>query len=403
MFDNLTERLNSTLKKLKGQSRLTESNIKDTLQEVRIALLEADVALPVVTDFLENLKTGALGQEVQSSLTPGQSMIKLVQAELIKVMGEKNESLNLNAQPPAIILMAGLQGAGKTTTVAKLGRWLQENNKKKVGVVSADVYRPAAIKQLEMLANEVDLVFFDSDITQKPIDIALNAIDAAKRKFLDVIIVDTAGRLHIDDEMMGEIKALHAAIKPIETLFVVDSMTGQDAANTAKAFNDALPLTGIILTKADGDARGGAALSIRHITGKPIKFIGMGEKTNALEPFHPDRMASRILDMGDMLSLIEQIEQSVDKEKAEKLVQKIKKGKGFDLEDFKEQLVEMQKMGGIGSMMDKMPGMNAMPAEVKEKMNDKLLARQIGVINSMTMKERQFPDLIKGNRKKQNR
>ena len=400
MFDNLTERLNSTLKKLKGQSRLTESNIKDTLQEVRIALLEADVALPVVTDFLENLKTGALGQEVQSSLTPGQSMIKLVQAELIKVMGEKNESLNLNAQPPAIILMAGLQGAGKTTTVAKLGRWLQENNKKKVGVVSADVYRPAAIKQLEMLANEVDLVFFDSDITQKPIDIALNAIDAAKRKFLDVIIIDTAGRLHIDDEMMGEIKALHAAIKPIETLFVVDSMTGQDAANTAKAFNDALPLTGIILTKADGDARGGAALSIRHITGKPIKFIGMGEKTNALEPFHPDRMASRILDMGDMLSLIEQIEQSVDKEKAEKLVQKIKKGKGFDLEDFKEQLVEMQKMGGIGSMMDKMPGMNAMPAEVKEKMNDKLLARQIGVINSMTMKERQFPDLIKGNRKK---
>ena len=296
--------------------------------------------------------------------------------------------------------MAGLQGAGKTTTVAKLGRWLQENNKKKVGVVSADVYRPAAIKQLEMLAKEVDLVFFDSDITQKPIDIALNAIEAAKRKFLDVIIVDTAGRLHIDDEMMGEIKALHAAIKPVETLFVVDSMTGQDAANTAKVFNDALPLTGIILTKADGDARGGAALSIRHITGKPIKFIGMGEKTNALEPFHPDRMASRILDMGDMLSLIEQIEQSVDKVKAEKLVQKIKKGKGFDLEDFKEQLIEMQKMGGIGSLMDKMPGMNAMPADVKEKMNDKLLARQIGVINSMTMKERQFPDLIKGNRKK---
>ncbi len=400
MFDNLTERLNGTLKKLKGQSRLTESNIKDTLQEVRVALLEADVALPVVTDFLENLKIGALGQEVQNSLTPGQSMIKLVQAELIKVMGDKNESLNLNAQPPAIILMAGLQGAGKTTTVAKLGRWLQENNKKKVGVVSADVYRPAAIKQLEMLAKEVDLVFFDSDITQKPIDIALNAIEATKRKFLDVIIVDTAGRLHIDDEMMGEIKALHAAIKPVETLFVVDSMTGQDAANTAKVFNDALPLTGIILTKADGDARGGAALSIRHITGKPIKFIGMGEKTNALEPFHPDRMASRILDMGDMLSLIEQIEQSVDKVKAEKLVQKIKKGKGFDLEDFKEQLIEMQKMGGIGSLMDKMPGMNAMPADVKEKMNDKLLARQIGVINSMTMKERQFPDLIKGNRKK---
>lgn len=400
MFNNLTERLNGTLKKLKGQSRLTESNIQDTLKEVRTALLEADVALPVVTDFLDKLKTGALGQEVQSSLTPGQSMIKLVQAELIKVMGNKNESLNLNAQPPAVILMAGLQGAGKTTTVAKLGRWLQENNKKKVGVVSADVYRPAAIKQLEMLASEVDLVFFDSDINQKPIDIATSAIEAAKRKFLDVIIVDTAGRLHIDDEMMDEIKALHAAIKPIETLFVVDSMTGQDAANTAKAFNDALPLTGVILTKADGDARGGAALSIRHITGKPIKFIGMGEKTNALEPFHPDRMASRILDMGDMLSLIEQIEKKVDKEKAEKLVQKIKKGKGFDLEDFREQLIEMQRMGGIGSMMDKLPGMSAMPTEVKEKMNDKLLARQIGVINSMTLKERQFPDLIKGNRKK---
>jgi len=400
MFDNLTERLSGTLKKLKGQSRLTESNIQDTLQEVRVALLEADVALPVVTEFLENLKTGALGQEVQNSLTPGQSMIKLVHAELIKVMGAQNETLNLKAQPPAIILMAGLQGAGKTTTVAKLGRWLQENNKKKVGVVSADVYRPAAIKQLEMLAKEVDLVFFESDISQKPVDIALSAIDAAKRKFLDVIIVDTAGRLHIDDEMMGEIKALHSAINPVETLFVVDSMTGQDAANTAKAFHDALPLTGIILTKADGDARGGAALSIRHITGKPIKFIGMGEKTSELEPFYPDRMASRILDMGDMLSLIEQIEKKIDKEKAEKLVNKIKKGKGFDLEDFREQLVEMQRMGGIGSMMDKLPGMKSMPADMKEKMNEKVLARQIGIINSMTMQERHFPDLIKGNRKK---
>ena len=400
MFDNLTERLSGTLKKLKGQSRLTESNIQDTLLEVRVALLEADVALPVVTEFLENLKTGALGQEVQNSLTPGQSMIKLVHAELIKVMGAQNETLNLKAQPPAIILMAGLQGAGKTTTVAKLGRWLQENNKKKVGVVSADVYRPAAIKQLEMLAKEVDLVFFESDISQKPVDIALSAIDAAKRKFLDVIIVDTAGRLHIDDDMMGEIKALHSAINPVETLFVVDSMTGQDAANTAKAFNDALPLTGIILTKADGDARGGAALSIRHITGKPIKFIGMGEKTSELEPFYPDRMASRILDMGDMLSLIEQIEKKIDKEKAEKLVNKIKKGKGFDLEDFREQLVEMQRMGGIGSMMDKLPGMKSMPADMKEKMNEKVLARQIGIINSMTMQERHFPDLIKGNRKK---
>ncbi len=400
MFDNLTQRLNGTLKKLKGEARFTDNNIKETLREVRMALLEADVALPVVTDFLENLREGSLGKEVQASLTPGQAMIKLVHSELIKTMGDKNETLNLNAQPPAVILMAGLQGAGKTTTVAKLGRWLQENNKKKVGVVSADVYRPAAIKQLEMLAEEVGLVFFESDISQKPIDIANNAIEAAKRKFLDVIIIDTAGRLHIDDEMMTEIKALHSAIKPVETLFVVDSMTGQDAANTAKVFNDALPLTGVILTKADGDARGGAALSIRQITGKPIKFIGMGEKTTALEPFHPDRMASRILDMGDMLSLIEQIEQKIDKEKAGKLVEKLKKGKSFDLEDFREQLIEMQRMGGIGSMMDKLPGMSAMPAEAKEKMNDKLLARQIGVINSMTMQERRFPDLIKGNRKK---
>ncbi|MGZ8956115.1 MAG: signal recognition particle protein, partial [Methylovulum sp.] len=305
MFDNLTDRLGSTLKKIKGQGRLTESNIKDTLREVRMALLEADVALPVVTDFIERIKIGALGQEVQSSLSPGQSLIKLVQAELITVMGEANEKLNLNAVPPAIILMAGLQGAGKTTTVAKLGRWLKENQKKKVGVVSADVYRPAAIKQLQMLANDLSLEFFESDASQDPVDIAKNAIEAAKKKFLDVIIVDTAGRLHVDDEMMGEIKALHAAINPVETLFVVDSMTGQDAAITAKAFNDALPLTGVILTKADGDARGGAALSIRHITGKPIKFIGMGEKTDALEPFYPDRIASRILGMGDVLGLIE--------------------------------------------------------------------------------------------------
>jgi signal recognition particle subunit SRP54 len=341
-----------------------------------------------------------LGQEVQSSLSPGQSLIKLVQAELVAVMGEANEKLNLNAVPPAIILMAGLQGAGKTTTVAKLGRWLKENQKKKVGVVSTDVYRPAAIKQLQILANEVSLEFFDSDITQNPVDIAMAAIDAAKRKFLDVIIIDTAGRLHVDDEMMGEIKALHAAINPIETLFVVDSMTGQDAAITAKAFNDALPLTGIILTKADGDARGGAALSIRHITGKPIKFIGMGEKTDALEPFYPDRIASRILGMGDVLGLIEDIEQKVDKEKAEKLLKKLQKGKAFDLEDFREQLQQMQDMGGVGSMLDKLPGMNEIPQEMKDKVNGKELSRQIGVINSMTMKERRYPDLIKGNRKK---
>jgi len=400
MFDNLTDRLGSTLKKIKGQGRLTESNIKETLREVRMALLEADVALPVVTDFIERIKKGALGQEVQSSLSPGQSLIKLVQAELVTVMGEANEKLNLNAVPPAIILMAGLQGAGKTTTVAKLGRWLKENQKKKVGVVSADVYRPAAIKQLQMLANDLSLDFFESDASQDPVDIAKNAIEAAKKKFLDVIIVDTAGRLHVDDEMMGEIKALHAAINPVETLFVVDSMTGQDAAITAKAFNDALPLTGVILTKADGDARGGAALSIRHITGKPIKFIGMGEKTDALEPFHPDRIASRILGMGDVLGLIEEIEQKVDKAKAEKLVKKLQKGKSFDLEDFREQLQQMQDMGGVGSMLDKLPGMSSIPQEMKDKVNDKELSRQIAVINSMTMKERRYPDLIKGNRKK---
>ncbi len=400
MFDNLTDKLSITLKKLKGQGRLTEDNIKDALTEVRVALLEADVSLPVVTDFIERVKEGALGQDVQTSLTPGQAMIKLVQSELVKVMGVANESLNLNAVPPAVILMAGLQGAGKTTTVAKLGRWLQENQKKKVGVVSADVYRPAAIKQLQVLAKEVGLEFFDSDLTQNPVDIAMNAIDAAKRKFLDVIIIDTAGRLHVDDEMMGEIKALHAAINPVETLFVVDSMTGQDAAITAKAFNDALPLTGVILTKADGDARGGAALSIRHVTGKPIKFIGVGEKTDALEPFHPDRIASRILGMGDMLSLIEEIEQKVDKEKAEKFARKMQKGKAFDLDDFREQLQQMQSMGGVTSMLDKLPGMNSVPQEMKDKVNDKELSRQIAVIGSMTMQERRYPDLIKGNRKK---
>ena len=400
MFDNLTDRLSSTLKKLKGQGRLTEDNITDTLKEVRMALLEADVALPVVTAFIDQVKVGALGQDVQASLSPGQSLIKLVQAELIKVMGETNENLNLKTVPPAVILLAGSQGAGKTTTVAKLGRWLQENQKKKVGVVSADVYRPAAIKQLQMLAEDLKLTFFDSDISQQPVDIAKNAIEAAKKKFLDVIIIDTAGRLHVDDDMMSEIKALHAAINPIETLFVVDSMTGQDAANTAKAFNDALPLTGVILTKADGDARGGAALSIRYITGKPIKFIGVGEKTNALEPFYPDRIASRILGMGDVLGLIEELEQKVDKEKAEKFARKLQKGKGFDLEDFREQLQQMHDMGGIGSMMDKLPGINSVPQDVKDKVNDKMLARQIAIICSMTMQERRTPDLIKGNRKK---
>ncbi len=400
MFDNLTDRLSGTLKNLKGQGKLTESNIQDSLRDVRMALLEADVALSVVTDFIEKVKEGALGQKVQASLNPGQALIKLVQAELVVMMGEANEELNLKANPPAIILMAGLQGAGKTTTVAKLGRWLKQTQKKKVGVVSADVYRPAAIKQLETLANDTELVFFESDISQKPVDIAVNAIEAAKKQFLDVVIVDTAGRLHIDDEMMGEIKELHAAINPVETLFVVDSMTGQDAANTAKAFDEALPLTGVILTKADGDARGGAALSIRQITGKPIKFIGVGEKTDALEPFYPDRVASRILGMGDMLTLIEEIEAKADKKKAEKLANKISKGKSFDLNDLKDQLLQMQDMGGVGAMMDKLPGMGNVSQGVKDQVDDKMLSRQVAVINSMTQQEKQHPDLIKGSRKK---
>ncbi len=400
MFDNLTDRLGKTLKNLRGQGRLTEANIKETLREVRMALLEADVALPVVTDLIDRVRERALGTEVQTSLSPGQALIKIVQAELEHVMGEANEGLNLKANPPAMILMAGLQGAGKTTTVAKLGKWLKDTQKKSVGVVSADIYRPAAIKQLETLAQDTGLDFFASDAAQDPVDIVNGAIDAAKRKFLDVLIVDTAGRLHIDEEMMSEIKQLHAAVEPVETLFVVDSMTGQDAANTAKAFHDALPLTGVILTKADGDARGGAALSIRHITGKPIKFIGVGEKIDALEPFYPDRIASRILGMGDMLSLIEEVERKVDKKKAEKLAKKLQKGKGFDLEDFREQLQQMQKMGGVSSMLDKMPGMGNVPQNMKDKVNDKELARQIAVISSMTMQERRYPDLIKGNRKK---
>ncbi|MCQ8182528.1 signal recognition particle protein [Methylomonas sp. SURF-1] len=399
MFDNLSDRLSGALKKIKGQGRLTESNIQETMREVRMALLEADVALPVVTDFIEQVTQRALGQEVQASLTPGQALIKVVQSELVKVMGAANEELNLRTNPPAIVLMAGLQGAGKTTTVAKLGRHLKEKKKKKVGVVSVDVYRPAAIKQLQTLADDIGLKFFDSEASENPVDIVNRALDAAKRQFVDVLIVDTAGRLHVDDEMMAEIKALHAAIKPIETLFVVDSMTGQDAANTAKAFHDALPLTGVILTKADGDARGGAALSIRHITGKPIKFIGVGEKTDALEPFYPDRLASRILGMGDVLSLIEDIEQKVDKKKAEQLAKKLQKGKSFDLDDLKEQLVQMQNMGGLGAMMDKLPGMNSVPKDIREKVNDKDLAHQIAVINSMTKQERRFPDLIKGTRK----
>ncbi len=400
MFENLTERLSRTLRNVSGRGRLTEENIKETLREVRMALLEADVALPVVRDFVARVKERAVGQEVAKSLSPGQAFIKIVHGELVSVMGEANEQLNLAAQPPAIILMAGLQGAGKTTTVGKLAKLLKERSKKKVLVVSADVYRPAAIKQLETLANDIGVDFFPSDASQKPVDIANAAIDQARKKFYDVVIVDTAGRLHVDSDMMDEIKHLHATIKPVETLFVVDAMTGQDAANTAKAFNEALPLTGVILTKADGDARGGAALSVRHITGKPVKFIGMGEKTDALEPFHPDRLASRILGMGDVLSLIEEVERNVDKEKAAKLASKVKSGKGFDLEDFREQLAQMRNMGGMMGMLDKLPGMSGLPDNIKDQMDDKLTVRMEAIISSMTLKERAHPDLIKGSRKR---
>jgi signal recognition particle subunit SRP54 len=400
MFENLTDRLSKTLKTISGKGRLTEDNIKGTLREVRMALLEADVALPVVRDFIQAVKKRAVGREVTKTLNPGQAFLKIVQSELESAMGDVNESLNLAMQPPAVLLMAGLQGAGKTTSVAKLALLLKNKEKKSVLVVSADIYRPAAIKQLETLAAEIGVEFFPSDITQKPIDIANAAISHAKKKFIDVVIVDTAGRLHVDTDMMDEIKDLHAAITPIETLFVVDAMTGQDAANTAKAFNEALPLTGIILTKADGDARGGAALSIRHITGKPIKFIGMGEKIDALESFHPDRIASRILGMGDVLTLIEDLEQKVDKVKADKLAKKISKGKGFDLEDFRDQLVQMKGMGGMAGMMDKLPGMGQVSDAMKDQVNDKATNQMEAIINSMTKKERAKPEIIKGGRKR---
>ncbi|MFT5313010.1 MAG: signal recognition particle subunit SRP54 [Paraglaciecola sp.] len=400
MFENLTERLGKTLKNISGKGRLSEDNIKDTLREVRMALLEADVALPVVKDFIALVKDRAVGTEVSKSLNPGQVFIKIVQSELEAVMGQVNEGLNLAAQPPAVVLMAGLQGAGKTTTVGKLAALLKQREKKKVLVVSADVYRPAAIKQLETLASEVGVEFFPSSIEQKPIDIVNGAIDFARKQFFDVLLVDTAGRLHVDSEMMGEIQALHKAINPVETLFVVDAMTGQDAANTAKSFNDALPLTGVILTKADGDARGGAALSVRHITGKPIKFMGMGEKLDALEAFHPERVASRILGMGDVLTLIEEVERKVDKAKAEKLAKKVQKGKGFDLQDFKEQLEQMRNMGGMMSMMDKMPGMGNMTAQIKDKANDKSFNQMEAIISSMTKGEKARPDVIKGSRKR---
>jgi signal recognition particle subunit SRP54 len=400
MFKNLSDRLGDVLQKVRGQGRITEANIKDTLREVRMALLEADVALPVVKTFVDEVREKALGEEVMKSLTPGQALVKIVHDELVSVMGEANEGLNLAAQPPAVVMVAGLQGSGKTTSVAKLARMLKEREKKKVMVVSCDVYRPAAIEQLKTLAADVGVEFFPSNAMQKPVAIARAAIDAARKGFFDVLLVDTAGRLHVDEQMMDEIRELHAAVNPVETLFVVDAMTGQDAANTARAFDQALPLTGIILTKTDGDARGGAALSIRQITGKPIKFLGVGEKTDALEPFHPDRVASRILGMGDVLSLVEEVTQKIDQKKAEKLARKLQKGQGFTLADFKEQMEQMQAMGGISSLMDKLPGMNKVPDAVKAQMGDRETRRMIAIVNSMTPQEREFPGIIKGSRKK---
>lgn len=400
MFENLTDRLSHTFRSMTGKARLSEDNIKDALRDVRKALLEADVALPVVKSFIDQVRSKALGQQISKALNPGQQFLKLVEKELIEMMGQVNESLNLAQQPPAIVLMAGLQGAGKTTSVGKLAKFLKEREKKKVLVVSTDIYRPAAIQQLQTLASDVGAEFFPSTTEQKPVDIARAAIDHAKRQFFDVVIVDTAGRLHIDNELMTEIQDLHAAIKPVETLFVIDAMIGQDAVNTAKAFNDALPLTGVILTKADGDARGGAALSVRHITGKPIKFLGMGEKVDALEPFHPDRIASRILGMGDVLSLIEQVERNIDKEKADKLIKKVNKGQKFDLEDLRDQLQQMKNMGGLTSMLDKLPGMgNISQMAQSANMNNQFKTME-AIISSMTPEERRNPDDLSGSRKR---
>ena len=399
MFESLTQRLSSTLQKLRGRGRLSEENIRESLREVRVALLEADVALPVVVALIERIKTRAVGQEVLTSLTPGQALIKVVHDELAAVMGAQASDLNLNVPAPAIVLMAGLQGAGKTTTVGKLAKHLKEKRKKKVMVVSCDVYRPAAIQQLQTLAKQVDVLFFASEVGQDPVAIVRAAVDDARKSFVDVLLVDTAGRLAIDEAMMGEIKALHAAIRPVETLFVVDAMTGQDAANTARAFSEALPLTGVVLTKTDGDARGGAALSVRYITGKPIKFVGTGEKVDGLDVFHPDRAASRILDMGDVLSLVEQVEQQVDKDKAQKLAEKVAKGKKFDLNDMRDQLEQMQNMGGLHGLMDKLPGMGQVPDHVKSQVTGKEVPRMVAIIGSMTKKERRNPGLLNGSRR----
>ncbi|MGH8530296.1 MAG: signal recognition particle protein [Nevskiales bacterium] len=400
MFKNLSDRLSHVLQNLRGQGRLTEDNIRDSLREVRVALLEADVALPVVKDFIEQIRARAVGKEVLESLTPGQALIGIVHEELVRVLGEPNAGFVLRAQPPAVVLMAGLQGSGKTTTTGKLARFLKEREKKKVLVVSCDVYRPAAIQQLATVAGQVGVDFLPSQATQKPQEIAAAALDQARKGFYDALLVDTAGRLAIDEEMMAEIGALHALLNPAETLFVVDSMTGQDAARTAAAFAAVLPLTGVVLTKVDGDARGGAALSVRKLANAPIKFLGLGEKLDALELFHPERIASRILGMGDILSLVEHAREKVDQGKAEKFAGKIAKGKGFDLSDFREQLEQMQSMGGISSILDKLPGANQLPANLNLEVQEKQFRRMATIINSMTPKERRYPDLLKASRKR---
>ena len=401
MLDNLTQRLSKVVKTLRGQARLTEENIQEAMREVRLALLEADVALPVVKDFVGRVKEKAVGQEVVGSLTPGQALVGVVHDELKALMGGTHAGLNLATQPPAVILMAGLQGAGKTTTTGKLGKLLHERMKKKVLAVSADVYRPAAIEQLKAVSAQAGIDFFPSSPDQKPVDIATAAVDHARRHYYDVVLLDTAGRLAIDAAMMEEIKALHAAAKPVETLFVVDAMLGQDAVNTARAFNEALPLTGVVLTKLDGDARGGAALSVRHVTGKPLKFAGVGEKLSGLEEFHPERMASRILGMGDILGLVEEARRGVDEDKARAFAQKLKTGKGFDLNDFKEQIAQMRKMGGLASMVEKLPAQFAQAAgKLQGGGEEKAIGRIEGIINSMTPAERAKPEILKASRKR---
>lgn len=401
MLDNLTRRLARVMKTLRGEARLSEENIADALREVRLALLEADVALPAVKALISAVREKAVGEEVIGSLSPGQALIGVVHRELTQLMGEAHQGLNLATQPPAIILMAGLQGAGKTTTVGKLAKLLRESQKKKVLLVSCDVYRPAAIEQLKTIAEQAGVDFFPSLPTDKPVDIAHRAVDWAKRHYHDVLLVDTAGRLAIDELMMKEIAELHAAIEPIETLFVVDAMLGQDAINTAKAFSEALPLTGIILTKLDGDARGGAALSVRHVTGRPIKYAGVGEKLTGLEAFHPERMASRILGMGDVLSLIEDAKKGIDEQQAVEFARKLKSGKSFDLNDFRDQIGQMRKMGGLSSMMEKLPAQFAQAAsQLPAGGEEKTIARIEGIINSMTPTERSKPELLKASRKR---